>query len=209
MTRLLASTLFRRLTAASAVLLTSTIALAQEHAAEAAEHAPKAGVLPKLEEGIVPMIVSLVVFAAVLAIISTTVWPKITQGLSEREAKIRDEIESAEMARKQAKEALDNYNKSLEQARAEAQKMLEQTRAQQTQLAAELKAKADVELGQLRERAMKDIDTAKRAAIAEIYTEATSLASAVAAKILRREVRPEDQKTLVEESVRAFQAAKN
>lgn len=191
------------------------IASAQpEHGAEAAhgaaEHAgEKAGVLPTIEQGIVPMIVSLVVFAVVLAIVSTMIWPKITRGLDERAAKIRDEIESAEMARKQAKDALDEYHKSLENARAEAQRMLDQTRAQQAQLAADLKAKADTELSQLRERAMKDIDTAKRAALSEVYTQAATLASAAASKILRKEIKADDQRALVEESVRALQGMKN
>ncbi|NBW89583.1 MAG: hypothetical protein EBR51_06680 [Gammaproteobacteria bacterium] len=59
---------------------------------------------------------------------------------------IREEIESAEMARKQAKDALEQYQQSLAQARAEAQKMLETTKAQQTALAAELPGVANVHL---------------------------------------------------------------
>lgn len=210
MTKILSSDLSYRLAFAGMALM-SPLAMAQpEHAAgESAGHGEKAGVLPTIEQGIVPMIVALVVFAVVLAIVSTTIWPKITKGLADREAKIIEEIESAEMARRQAKDALDEYQKSLENARAEAQKMLDQTRAQQAQLAADLKAKADVELGQLRERAMKDIDTAKRAALTEIYSQTANLATAVASKILRREIKVDDQRTLVEESVRALQGGKN
>lgn len=177
-------------------------------AADVEHGGEKAGVIPTLPEGIMPMVLALVVFSIVLAIVSVVIWPKITKGLDDRANKIREEIESAEMARKQAKDALEEYQKSLENARAEAQKMLDQTRSQQAQLAADLKAKADVELSQLRERAMKDIDTARRAALAEIYTETANLATAVAAKILRKEIRPDDQRNLVEESVRAL-ASKN
>jgi len=160
------------------------------------------GVIPTVRQGIVPAIVALVVFSVVFGLLSTMVWPKISAGLKERENKIRDEIDSAEQARKQAKDALDQYQQSLAQARAESQKMLEQTKAQQLALAADLKAKAEVELGQLREKATRDIEQAKRAAIAEIYAQTTTLATAVAAKILRREIRPEDQQQLVEESLR-------
>jgi F-type H+-transporting ATPase subunit b len=172
------------------------------------EGGEKAGVLPTVAQGIMPMILALVVFSIVLAIVAVVIWPKITKGLDDRSNKIREEIESAEMARRQAKDALEEYQKSLENARAEAQKMLDQTRTQQAQLAADLKAKADVELSQLRERAMKDIDTARRAALAEIYSETANLATAVAAKILRKEIRADDQRNLVEESVRAL-ASKN
>lgn len=160
------------------------------------------GVIPTVEQGIVPAVVALIVFAVVFGLLSTMVWPKISAGLKERENKIRDEIDSAEQARKQAKDALDQYQQSLAQARAESQKMLEQTKAQQLALAADLKAKAEIELGQLREKATRDIEQAKRAAIAEIYAQTTTLATAVAGKILRREIRPEDQHQLVEESLR-------
>ncbi|GMV25485.1 MAG: hypothetical protein AMXMBFR58_15160 [Phycisphaerae bacterium] len=214
MTRFLSTDLHYR--AAVAVFgLASSLALAQDghddhaHPVEAAAHGEPAGVIPTPEQGIVPMIVAIVVFAIVLAIVSAAIWPKIVKGLDERAGKIREEIELAEQARKQAKEALEEYERSAAKARSEAQKMLEQTRAQQTQLAAELKAKADVELGQLRERAMRDIETAKRAAIAEIYNEAAALATSAAGKILRKEIRPDDQRALVEESVRALQTVKN
>lgn len=169
----------------------------------------KAGVIPTIEQGIVPMIVSLLVFSMVLAIVSMVIWPKITRGLAERENKIREEIESAEMARKQARESLEEYQRSLEKARAESQKMLEQTRTQQAQMAADLKAKADVELGQLRERAMKDIETAKRAALSEIGAQASSLAVVAASKILRREIRAGDHQASVDESIQALLAARN
>lgn len=163
------------------------------------------GALPTVKQGIVTGATAIVVFLLVFAVLAVKVWPTITKALDERAAKIREEIESAEMARKQAKDALEQYQQSLAQARAEAQKMLEQTKAQQTALAAELKAKADSELAQMRERAMRDIDAAKRAAISEIYTDAASMASLVAGKILRREIRPADQQALVEESLAKLQ----
>lgn len=171
-----------------------------------AGHAP-AGVLPTVEQGIVPMIVSLLVFAVVFAILAAKVWPAISGGLRAREEKIRQAIEEAELAQQQAKEALQQYEKSLAQARAEAQKMLDDAKAQQQAIAADLKAKSDVELNAMRERAKRDIDSAKRAALAEIYAETSSLAASIAGKILQKEIRPQDQQRLVDESLAEFQAA--
>src|SRR5262249_25875987 len=161
----------------------------------------KGEVVPSLAQGLMPAIVTIVVFSIVLAVLGTKVWPTIAKGLSDRENKIRQEIESAEQARRDAKAALDQYQKSLADARAEAQKMIEATRAQQATLAAELKAKADVELNQMRERALKDIEAAKRAAVSEIYSHSTGLATAMASKILKRTVTPGDTQQLVEESL--------
>lgn len=200
-------------------LVISAVAFAQtetavEHAAHAGQdHAhdlhEKAGVVPTISQGIVPMIVSLVVFAAVLAILSAKVWPKVVQGLKDRENKIREEIESAEMARQQAKDSLEQYQQSLSQARAEAQKMIESARQQQAVLSAQLRAQADAELAALRDRARKDIEAAKRAAVAELYNEATSLATLMASKVLKRQVTQADTNALVEESVKQLAALRN
>ncbi len=157
--------------------------------------------MPGLNEGVVTGITAVVVFLIVAVVLLTMVWPKIAKGLDDRNAKIREEIEAAEMARKQAKDALEQYQNSLAQARAEAQKMLDQTRAQQAVMAEELKKKADVELGQMREKAMRDIESAKKAAVGEIYTQAAELASTMAGKILRKNISVDDQSRLIEETV--------
>lgn len=167
------------------------------------------GAIPSVKQGIATGITALIVFALAAAFMGVVVWPKISKALDDRERKIRDEIESAELAREQAKEALQQYEKSLAQARAEAQKMLDDAKVQQQAIAADLKAKADKDLGELRERARRDIDAAKRAAVGEIYEQASSLASSMAAKILAREVQvhPGDQQRLVEDSVRELSLA--
>ncbi len=161
------------------------------------------------KEALASAITALVVFGVVVLILATKVWPMITAGLDERNAKIREEIAAAEAARAQAKAALEEYEQSLSQARVEAQKMLDETRAEQARLAAELKAKADRELGELREKAMRDIDGAKKAALAEIYTESVNLATRMAGKILHREVTVEDQKRMLEESLSEMTGARS
>ncbi|MBU6414488.1 MAG: F0F1 ATP synthase subunit B [Planctomycetes bacterium] len=198
--------LTKTVSALAASFLTTLAAAAPEGGHGGIE---KAGVVPTVQQGIVPMLVGIAVFLVVLAVLSLKVWPTILKGLKDREDKIRTEIESAEFARQQAKDALEQYNKSLAEARAEAQKMLDQTRAQQVALAAELKAKADAELTTLREKAMKDIAAAKQAAVSEIYAEAANLASTVAGKILRREINAADQRRLVEESLTQLQSVRN
>lgn len=193
------------MTAAMVMLAAPVLTFAADPAHEGAAHDP-VGAIPTVPQGAATGITAIVVFALVAAFLLVFVWPKISKGLDERNAKILGEIEAAEMARKQAKDALEEYQRNLQQARAEASKMIEQTRAQQVELAAQLKAKADAEVSALREKAMKDIDTAKRAAIAEIYGQTASLATGVASKILRREINANDQQRLVEESLGQLQS---
>lgn len=188
--------------AAAVTFLTPALALAADEA-----HQKSAEAIHNDKAGLFTAVTALVVFCLVFAVLATKVWPVISKALDERANKIREEIEAAEMARQQAKDALEQYQQSLAQARAEAQKMIEATKAQQAALAAELRAKADAELAQMRERAMRDIETAKRAAVAEIYAHSTTLATTVASKILKRHIMPEDTQRLVEESLLQLQAA--
>lgn len=185
----------------------TAMAMAQDHA-HAVEHASPS-VVQDVKAGAAPAIVTLVVFALVFAILATLVWPKILGGLNERANKIADEIEAAEMARKQAKDALDEYQKSLSEARAEAQRMIEQARSQQLAVAATEKAKLESELSKERERAMKDIEAAKRAAVAELYKETAVLATTLASKILKRNINAADQAQLIEESLGQMQSMRN
>lgn len=177
------------------------------HGGQGGGHEPEAGVIPTVKQGIATLVTALVVFVLVLVILGLKVWPKIVAGLAEREQKIRDEIAAAEAARKQAKDALTQYQQSLAEAKAEAKQMLDATKAEQQELAARLKADADVELGKLRDRARQDIEVAKKAALTEIYADAANLATLVAAKILEREVSAEDTQRLVEQSLESLDAS--
>lgn len=186
--------------AGTALVMLPTLVLAADEAV---------GAIPTVKQGFATGVTALIVFAITAAFLGVVVWPKISQGLDDRANKIKDEIEAAEQARKQAKDALEEYQKSLAQARAEAAKMIEATKAQQNQLAAELKAKSEIELNAMRERAMKEIDQAKRAAVSELYADATNLATMVAGKILKREINAQDQQRLVEESLGQLQSLRN
>lgn len=189
----------------------STVVLVSPVLAEPAtgESRSAAGAIPTLQEGLVAAIVALAVFSLVFAVLAVKVWPNISRGLDERANKIRDEIEAAEMARKQAKDALDEYQSKLAEARAEAQRMIEQAKSQQLTVAAELKAKADAELTAMRSQAMRDIESAKKAAVSELYAQSATLATMLAGKILKRNINAQDHQALIEESLGQLQGMKN
>ncbi len=187
--------------------LGSTALAADDPAAAGYGDAEHQGPIPTQYQGLAPAITAIIAFGIVLGVIYVVIWPKMSKGLDERANKIKDEIAAAERARKQAADALDEYEKNLAEARAEAKQMLEQTKAEQAELAASLKAKADKELTELRDRARQDIEAAKRAAVNELYAESVTLASNIAGKILQREVSAGDQQRLVEESLAEMKAS--
>lgn len=148
-----------------------------------------------------PGVTALIVFLIAFGILATQVWPKITRALDEREAKIRDEIKSAEDAREQAKAALAQYERELAGAREEASRMIQQAKGQAKAVAEDLKKRNEQEVAELRQRATREIQTAKENAISELHAEAATLATAIASRILQREISADDQRRLVDESL--------
>lgn len=158
--------------------------------------------------GIVPFVTSLVVFSIVVALFFKFIWPQIAKGLEERENKLRQEIRSAEEAREQAKSLLGEYERNLAQAREEANQMIAKARADAKAVAEELRSRNEADLTEMKTRAAQEIDSAKRAAINELYAEAATLATAIASRILEREINADDQRRLVDDSLRELVAVR-
>lgn len=161
----------------------------------------KLAALPPTPAGLWTGITAIVVFIITAAFLGAVVWPKILKGLTDRENKIKSEIESAEAARMQASMALEQYQKSLAEARAEAQKMIDTAKVQMASQIAEMKAKAEGDAAALKAKAMSEIEAAKKQALSDIYTQSSTLATQVAGKILAREVNGNDSQRFVEEAL--------
>lgn len=171
-------------------------------AEDAAEHA---GVL---DLNWLPAVTTLVVFLLAFGFLYVKVWPKIVGGLEERENKIRQEIESAEAAREQAKAALADYERELAGAREEANEMISKAKTDAKAVAEQLRTRNEAEMAVMRDRAGREIENAKRAALAELHGEAANLAAEIAGKILQREISTEDQQRLIDESLRELATAR-
>jgi len=156
-----------------------------------------------------PYIWNLLMFLVLLGILTKFVWPPILQGLKAREEKQRSDLAQAEQAAKDATAKLAEYEAKLKEAHQEAQKIMEQTRAEADQLSARLKAEAEAQAQQLRDRTAGDIAAAKQEALASIYSQAASLSTQIAGQILQRELSPDDQAQLVEQSLNQIKASNN
>ncbi len=176
--------------------------LAAEDAAENAVQHPEL-----MAANWLPAVTALVVFLLAFGFLYIKVWPKIAQGLEDRENKIRHEIESAEQSREQAKAALAEYERSLASAREEANAMIVKAKADAKAAGEQLRARNEADLVEMKLRATRDIDSAKAAAIGELHTQATMLAADIAAKILSRELTAQDQQRLINESLDELGAA--
>ena len=193
----------------SALALTPAIATA---APEADGHAPDGDPVVHVERELTPksitddvlwqeMAWTVGVFAIFFTTLSLLVWPKILKALKAREDKQRGDLAAAEKANADAKASLAQYEQKLAEAHAEARKMLDQTRADAEQLRAKLKADTEAEMVKLRDQASADIDRARQAALQDLYAHSAELATAVAAKILQRQIDEADTQRLVDQSL--------
>jgi len=147
---------------------------------------------------------AIVVFLLLLALLYKYAWGPILVGLQERENKIKHDLEEAEADARQAAEVLRQHEQKLAAAQAEAMQIIERGRTEAQRIGSQLRADAQAEMDQIRKRAEADIRTAKQQAINELYSEAATLSTRIAEKILKRQMNAEDHRALVQESLEAL-----
>ncbi|MFK7961989.1 MAG: F0F1 ATP synthase subunit B [Phycisphaerales bacterium] len=158
---------------------------------------------------IAPYIFAIVVAGTAFFILTKFVWPRIISGLDEREAKILGEIKNAESARADAEKAKSDFESALAGARKEAADMVAQARADAKAAGDDAKARNERELADMKQRARTEIDAARQEAVASIHAEAATLATAIAGKILQREISVDDQQRLLDESLKELAGTRN
>ncbi|MAE62227.1 MAG: ATP synthase F0 subunit B [Planctomycetaceae bacterium] len=144
---------------------------------------------------------TLLLFLILLGVLSKFVWPNILKGLLAREEKQRSDLAAAEQANQTAQQTLAEYQQKLTEAHAEARKLIEHARADADKAGAQRVSEIEAEIGRMRERATDDIKLARQQALQDLYGHAASLATAVAGKVLQREIDDSDTQRLVDESL--------
>lgn len=144
---------------------------------------------------------TLVVFLALLALLSKVAWKPIMEGLEKREEGIARQLADTRAAHDEAKRMLASYEKRLAEASDEVRGMLEEARrdAESTRqsIVAEARKAADEE----KARAKHEIQLAKDDALSQIAEKAGHLAVEVAGKFLRERLGADEQARLVRDSV--------
>lgn len=202
--------LFQILLAASLLFLaTSAVARADAPAvegpamvrAEAPAEAPHGLLDPELGTAFFTVII----FVALVIVLRATAWSPISKGLKDRENSIRDSIEAAAKAKADAERQTRELESKIAQAQAEGAKQLAQARADAQKLAEGIRAQAESEALALKDRTLREIAAAKQQALSEINQHVADLGTAIARKILQRNVTVDDQSRLVDESLQQLQ----
>ncbi len=188
--------MLKKFFAMNAVLMALAIPL---HAAETAE--PKAELL---DLNVVGGLWVMFIFIVLAIFLYSTAWKNVLAGLKVRESRIRKDIADAETARLKAEQTLKDYNGQLATAAEQVREVLAKATADGERLAAQIRTNAQQEGEEIKERALRDIEAARTQALSDIYQQAAQLATSVAEKILRRNLNPDDQRDLVNQSIEQF-----
>jgi F-type H+-transporting ATPase subunit b len=123
------------------------------------------------------------------------------EGLEIRERSIADMIDEAKTSADKAAEQLRQYEARLEAAGEEAREVLAQAQREAEGVKDRIVAEARDAAQRERERAVADIKTAKNAALQDITSQGVDIAVAMAGRIVRRQLEPEDHAKLIREAL--------
>jgi F-type H+-transporting ATPase subunit b len=147
-----------------------------------------------------------IIFIVMLAVLYPTAWKNVLAGLKKREERIRNDIADAEAARAKAEASLKEYNARLATAETQVRDLLTRAAADAEKLASGIRMRGQQEAEEVKERALKDIDASRQQALAEIYEQTANLSTSIAEKILKRNLNADDQRELVNESLKQLQS---
>lgn len=147
---------------------------------------------------------TLIVFLVLLAILGKFAWGPIATALDHREHRIADNIAQAERLQAEAKAQLASYEQKLALAAEEVRQLLEEARRDAEHTKEELHAQGKAEAKAELDRAMREVRNAKDAALKEIGETSANFAVEMAAKIVQKQLTPEDHARLVRDAVASF-----
>jgi F-type H+-transporting ATPase subunit b len=144
---------------------------------------------------------TIITFTVLLLILWKAAWRPIVDALDARAEKVRFEIDNAERTRQEAEKLLNQHKAMMDNAKNETSQIIAKGREEAEKMKNEILEKANSDSRAIAERAKKEIELAKDKALADIKTEVVLLSTGIASKIISKNIKPEDQKALVEETL--------
>lgn len=144
---------------------------------------------------------TVVIFLLVIVVLRGFAWSPILENLKKREDFIRDSLDQAKDHRDAAQATLKEYEQKLVSARAEATAIVEEGRRDAEVLRQKIESDARAEAEKMVSRAKREIQIARETAVKELYDLSGRLATGIAAHILGRELKIEDQERMIDEAI--------
>ena len=151
---------------------------------------------------------TIVTFLVLLGLLAKFAWRPLLQALETRQERIRKSLEDAERAKQELERLQQESAKIMRQARIEAESIVTQTRADAERLREELKQKAKDEADNILRNAQQQIQLQTRQAIQQIRHEVADIAVLLTSKLLERNIAKEDNKRLIDDTLKQIEVTK-
>lgn len=167
---------------------------AAQAAEGAAEHAPN---VFNLNMG--TSFWTLVIFAALMAVLAKWAFPPILGYAAAREERIQKSLDEARLAREEAQRALEDQRRELAKAREESQAIIARGKQDAERVRQELLDRAKAEQQDVVEKARREIEREREQAVESIRREAVELSIAAAAHLVGRKLDGAEDRRLVQD----------
>jgi F-type H+-transporting ATPase subunit b len=137
----------------------------------------------------------------VFVVLARYAFPRLNQGLRQREEKIRGDLERAEEARKESEGTLQRYEQQLQEARAEANRIIEEARKTSESMRRDLLAKAEDESRAVVARAQEEIRAERDRAVQELRGQLATWSVDLAERVVGESLDKKRHLQLVEEYI--------
>lgn len=145
-------------------------------------------------------IVQTVLFILLFLLLKKFAWKPILNAVNEREAGIKNALDSAKEARAEMESLQADNERILKEARAERDAMMKEARQMKDNLIAEAKEEAKQEANKVIAQAQTTIESEKQAAIADLKSQVAEISIGIAEKVVRKELANNKEQTqLVEQ----------
>lgn len=146
-------------------------------------------------------VAAVLIFLGLLAVLGRWAWKPLVAQLRHREESIIHAMEQSQKTQQAAQEMLEAYNARMVAVEAEAAEVLAKSRRDAAAARQEMLAQARQETQGLIASAKEELQHAKQAALHDLYGYAAQLSTQVAAQLLARQLSPEEQDRLLNQSL--------
>jgi len=149
---------------------------------------------------------TILTFLVLLGLLAKFAWRPLLEALEKRQETIRQSLEDARKAKEELERINEESRAIISKARTQAQSIVADGRSEAERLKGEIKQKAKAEADSMIREAEKQIRVATDKAISEIRGEVVDLSLQVASKLIRKNLSREDNRSLVEESLKELES---
>jgi F-type H+-transporting ATPase subunit b len=148
---------------------------------------------------------SVITFLIVLGILRWKAWGPLMDTLDARAKQIEESLSKAEKVTADAEQQAEKNEAILSAARKEAQNIVSKSREAGDKLKNKLETDGKEQYNNMMDNAKEQIDTEKQKALSEIKNAVVDIALEASEKIIKRNLNTEDNKIIIEETVKSFQ----